>query len=165
MFMIGVAGNSSLGFNPPIPTYGIFINLNSVHAGCSIHVKTSGCYTFLGGDKLVSWSSKKHECTSMFSAEEEYVSLFACCTQFSWLRLGSLIMVFTLIKYLMYCDSKAAIAISCNSSPAFPRTKKLMLDITVIMENRLKRVIIKLFSLSELEYQLADMFTKALPRR
>ncbi|GJU09844.1 retrovirus-related pol polyprotein from transposon TNT 1-94 [Tanacetum coccineum] len=34
---------------------------------------------FLGGDKLVSWSSKKQDCTSMSTAKAEYVSLSACC--------------------------------------------------------------------------------------
>nr|GFA33888.1 hypothetical protein [Tanacetum cinerariifolium] len=42
---------------------------------------TSGGIQFLGGDKLVSWSSKKQDSTSMFSAEAEYVSLYACCAQ------------------------------------------------------------------------------------
>nr|GFA22735.1 uncharacterized mitochondrial protein AtMg00810-like [Tanacetum cinerariifolium] len=40
---------------------------------------TSGGIQFLGGDKLVSWSSKKQDCTLMSSAEAEYVSLSACC--------------------------------------------------------------------------------------
>ncbi|GJR13508.1 retrovirus-related pol polyprotein from transposon TNT 1-94 [Tanacetum coccineum] len=39
-----------------------------------------------GGDKLFSWLSKKHDCTSMSSAEAEYVSLSACCAQILWLR-------------------------------------------------------------------------------
>ncbi|GJY98592.1 retrovirus-related pol polyprotein from transposon TNT 1-94 [Tanacetum coccineum] len=47
---------------------------------------TSGGIQFLGGDKLVSWSSKKQDCTSMSSAEAEYVSLYACCAQVLWLR-------------------------------------------------------------------------------
>nr|GEU75906.1 hypothetical protein [Tanacetum cinerariifolium] len=38
---------------------------------------TSGGIQFLGGDKLVNWSSKKQDCTSMSSAEAEYVSLSA----------------------------------------------------------------------------------------
>nr|GFA50376.1 hypothetical protein [Tanacetum cinerariifolium] len=33
---------------------------------------TSGSIKFLGGDKLVSWSSKKQDCTSMSSAEAKY---------------------------------------------------------------------------------------------
>ncbi|GKA99578.1 retrovirus-related pol polyprotein from transposon TNT 1-94 [Tanacetum coccineum] len=43
---------------------------NSDHAGCLDSRKsTSGGIQFLGGDKLVSWSSKKQDCTSMSSAE------------------------------------------------------------------------------------------------
>ncbi|GJW05656.1 retrovirus-related pol polyprotein from transposon TNT 1-94, partial [Tanacetum coccineum] len=41
---------------------------------------TSGGLQFLGG-KLVSWSSKKQDCTAMSTAEAEYVSLSACCAQ------------------------------------------------------------------------------------
>nr|GEZ50117.1 hypothetical protein [Tanacetum cinerariifolium] len=45
------------------------------HAGCLDSRKsTSGGIQFLSGDKLVSWSSKKQDCTSMSSAEAEYVS-------------------------------------------------------------------------------------------
>nr|GEW95954.1 hypothetical protein [Tanacetum cinerariifolium] len=39
-----------------------------------------------GGDKLVSWSSKKQDCTSMSSAEAEYVSLSAYGAQVLWMR-------------------------------------------------------------------------------
>nr|GFC07634.1 ribonuclease H-like domain-containing protein [Tanacetum cinerariifolium] len=50
--------------------------LDSDHAGCLDSRKsTLGGIQFLGGDKLVSWSSKKQDCTSIFSAEAEYVSL------------------------------------------------------------------------------------------
>nr|GEU89955.1 hypothetical protein [Tanacetum cinerariifolium] len=45
---------------------------DSNHAGCLDSRKsTSGGIQFLGGDKLVSWSSKKQDCTSMSSAEAE----------------------------------------------------------------------------------------------
>nr|GEV80040.1 hypothetical protein [Tanacetum cinerariifolium] len=47
-----------------------FLDLD--HAGCLDSRKsTSGGIQFLGGDKLVSWSSKKQDCTSMSSAEVE----------------------------------------------------------------------------------------------
>ncbi|GKD38996.1 retrovirus-related pol polyprotein from transposon TNT 1-94, partial [Tanacetum coccineum] len=49
------------------------------HAGCKDdHQSTSGGLYFLG-EKLVSWSSKKKDCTAMSIAEAEYVSLSACC--------------------------------------------------------------------------------------
>nr|GFB92888.1 retrovirus-related Pol polyprotein from transposon TNT 1-94 [Tanacetum cinerariifolium] len=45
---------------------------DSDHAGCLDSRKsTSGGIHFLGGDKLVSWSSKKQDCTAMSSAEAE----------------------------------------------------------------------------------------------
>ncbi|GJS67161.1 hypothetical protein Tco_0681725 [Tanacetum coccineum] len=51
------------------------------HAGCIDTCKnTSGGIQFLG-DKLVSWMSKKHDCTVMSSAEAGYVALSASCAQ------------------------------------------------------------------------------------
>nr|GFB46088.1 retrovirus-related Pol polyprotein from transposon TNT 1-94 [Tanacetum cinerariifolium] len=88
---------------------------DSDHAGCLDSRKsTSGGIQFLGGDKLISWSSKKQDCTSMSSAEAEYVSLSACCAQVLWMRTQLTDYGFHFDKIPMYCDSKAAIAISCN---------------------------------------------------
>ncbi|GJS75395.1 retrovirus-related pol polyprotein from transposon TNT 1-94 [Tanacetum coccineum] len=87
----------------------------SDHAGChNTRKSTSGGIQFLGGDKLVSWSSKKQDCTSVSSAEVEYVSLSACCAQVLWMRTQLTDYGFHFYKIPMYCDSKAAIAISCN---------------------------------------------------
>ncbi|GKD00074.1 hypothetical protein Tco_1170348, partial [Tanacetum coccineum] len=47
------------------------------HAGCT-RKSTSGRIQFLG-DKLVSWMSKKQNCTAMSSAEAEYMALSASC--------------------------------------------------------------------------------------
>nr|GEX43991.1 hypothetical protein [Tanacetum cinerariifolium] len=48
--------------------------LDSDHVGCLDSRKsTSGGIQFLGGDKLVCWSSKKQDCTSMSFAEAEIV--------------------------------------------------------------------------------------------
>ncbi|GJY94361.1 retrovirus-related pol polyprotein from transposon TNT 1-94 [Tanacetum coccineum] len=61
--------------------------LDSNHVGyLGIRKSTSGGIQFLGGDKLVSWSSKKQDCTSMSIAEAEYASLSACCAQILWMR-------------------------------------------------------------------------------
>ncbi|GKG07800.1 hypothetical protein Tco_0330769 [Tanacetum coccineum] len=49
------------------------------HAGClDTRKSTSEGIQFLG-DKLVSWISKKQDCTAMLSAEAEYVALSANC--------------------------------------------------------------------------------------
>ncbi|GJV69315.1 retrovirus-related pol polyprotein from transposon TNT 1-94 [Tanacetum coccineum] len=56
------------------------------HAGCiDTQKSTSGGIQFLG-DKLVSWMSKKQNCTTMSSAEAEYVALSASCAQVMWRR-------------------------------------------------------------------------------
>ncbi|GJR04917.1 retrovirus-related pol polyprotein from transposon TNT 1-94 [Tanacetum coccineum] len=84
------------------------------HAGCKDDCKsTSGGIQFLG-DKLVSWSLKKQDCTAMSTTEAEYVSLFACCAQVIWMRTQLLDYGFKYNKILMYCDSKSVIDISCN---------------------------------------------------
>nr|GEX38863.1 uncharacterized mitochondrial protein AtMg00810-like [Tanacetum cinerariifolium] len=88
---------------------------DSDHAGCPDSRKsTSGGIQFLGGDKLVNWSSKKQDCTSMSLAEAEYVSLSACCAQVLWMRTQLTDYGFHFDKIPMYCNSKAATAISCN---------------------------------------------------
>ncbi|GJS07481.1 retrovirus-related pol polyprotein from transposon TNT 1-94 [Tanacetum coccineum] len=88
---------------------------DSDHVGCLDSCKsTSSGIQFLGGDKLVSWSFKKHDCTSMSSVEAEYVSLSACYAQVLWLRTQLTYYGFHFDKIPMCCDSKAAIDISCN---------------------------------------------------
>nr|GFC60250.1 hypothetical protein [Tanacetum cinerariifolium] len=60
--------------------------LDADHAGCIDSRKsTSGGFQFLG-DKLVSWMSKKHNCTAMLSADADYVVLSASCAQVMWMR-------------------------------------------------------------------------------
>nr|GEU81843.1 retrovirus-related Pol polyprotein from transposon TNT 1-94 [Tanacetum cinerariifolium] len=67
------------------------------------------------------------DCTSMYLAEAEYVSLSACCTQVLWMRTQLTDYGFHFDKIPMYCDSKAAIAISCNpvqhSRPTLPEER------------------------------------------
>nr|GEW76851.1 integrase, catalytic region, zinc finger, CCHC-type, peptidase aspartic, catalytic [Tanacetum cinerariifolium] len=74
---------------------------------------TSGGAQFLG-EKLVSWSSKKQDCMALSTVEAKYVSLSACCAQVLWMRTQLTDYGFHLKKIPIYCDSKSAIAISCN---------------------------------------------------
>ncbi|GKB25496.1 hypothetical protein Tco_0864897 [Tanacetum coccineum] len=131
------------------------------HAGCNDDCKsTSGGIQFLG-DKLVSWSSKKQDCIAMSSAEAEYVSLSTCCAQVIWMRTQLLDYRFRYNKTPMYCDSKSAIAISCNPVQ-HSRTKYINICNHFIKEH-VEKCTIELYFVGT-EYQLADLFTKALPR-
>nr|GEZ97106.1 retrovirus-related Pol polyprotein from transposon TNT 1-94 [Tanacetum cinerariifolium] len=112
------------------------------------------------GDKLVSWLSKKQNCTSMSSEKAEYVSLSACCDQVLWMRTQLIDYGIYFDKIPMYYDSKAAIAISCNPVQ-HSRTKHIDVRYHFIKEKVEKGIVELLFI--ETEYQLADLFTKALP--
>ncbi|GJS50580.1 ribonuclease H-like domain-containing protein [Tanacetum coccineum] len=129
--------------------------------GCNDDCKsTSGGIQFLG-DKLVSWSSKKQDCTTMSTAEAEYVSLSACCAQVIWMRTQLLDYGFRYNKIPIYCDSQSAIAISCNPVQ-HSRTKHINIRYHFIKEH-VEKGTIELYFVGT-EYQLADLFTKALPK-
>ncbi|GKF19449.1 hypothetical protein Tco_0068087, partial [Tanacetum coccineum] len=84
------------------------------HAGCKDDFKiTIGGLQFLG-EKLMSWSSKKQDCTAMSTVEAEYVSLSACCAQVIWMQTPLLDYGYNYNKILMFCDSKSFISTSCN---------------------------------------------------
>ncbi|GJX95892.1 retrovirus-related pol polyprotein from transposon TNT 1-94 [Tanacetum coccineum] len=100
------------------------------HVGClDTRKSTSGGIHFLG-EKLVSWMSKKQDCTAMSTAEAEYVAL-----------------------------SVSAIAISCNPVQ-HSRTKHINVRYHFIKEH-VEPGITKLYFVRT-EYQLPDLFTKAL---
>nr|GEZ66882.1 retrovirus-related Pol polyprotein from transposon TNT 1-94 [Tanacetum cinerariifolium] len=134
--------------------------LDSNHAGClDLRKSTSGGIQFLGGDKLVSWSSKKYDGTLMSSAEAEYVSLSACCAQVLWMRTQIIDYGFHFDKIPIYCDLKAALAISYNPVQ-HSRTKHIDVRYHFI-KGKVEKGIVELFFVGT-EYQLADLFTKAL---
>ncbi|GJT47960.1 hypothetical protein Tco_0974117 [Tanacetum coccineum] len=120
---------------------------------------TSGGIQFLS-DKLVSWMSKKQNCTAMSSAKAEYVALSASCAQVMWMRTQLQDYGFNYNKIPLYCDSQSAIAISCNPVQ-HSRTKHIHTRYHFIKE-QVENGIIELYFVRT-EYQLADMFTKALP--
>nr|GEU48420.1 hypothetical protein [Tanacetum cinerariifolium] len=109
---------------PKGSSFGLTAFSDADHAECIDTCKsTYGGIQFLG-DKLVSWMSKKQDCTALSSAEAEYVALSASCAQYS-------------------------------------RTKHIYTRYHFIKE-QVENGIIKLYFVRT-EYQLADMFTKALP--
>nr|GFA24304.1 retrovirus-related Pol polyprotein from transposon TNT 1-94 [Tanacetum cinerariifolium] len=131
----------------------------SLSPGNHTFKSTSGGAQFLG-EKLVSWSPKKQDCTSLSTAEAEYVSLSACCPQVLWMRTQLTDYGFHFNKILIYCDSKLAIAISSNPLQ-HSRTKHIAVRYHFIKEHVEKGTIEVYFV--KMDYQLADLFTKALP--
>nr|GEX29894.1 uncharacterized mitochondrial protein AtMg00810-like [Tanacetum cinerariifolium] len=87
---------------------------NVDYAPCKDTFKSTSDGAQFLGEKLVSWSSKKQDCTALSTAKAEYVSLSACCAQVLWMRTQLTDYGFHFNKILIYCDSKSAIAISCN---------------------------------------------------
>nr|GEW95526.1 retrovirus-related Pol polyprotein from transposon TNT 1-94 [Tanacetum cinerariifolium] len=109
--------------------------LDADYAGCKDTFKsTSGGAQFLG-EKLVSWSSKKQDCTSLSTAISKYVSLSACCAQVLWMRMQLTDYGYHFDKIPIYCDSKSAIAISCYPVEVSKCSLKRILKRTV-GENR-----------------------------
>nr|GFD28196.1 putative ribonuclease H-like domain-containing protein [Tanacetum cinerariifolium] len=51
------------------------------YAGCKDTFKSTSDGAQFLGEKLVNWSSKKQDCTTLSTVEAEYVSLSACCAQ------------------------------------------------------------------------------------
>ncbi|GJR25084.1 hypothetical protein Tco_1136784 [Tanacetum coccineum] len=112
------------------------------------------------GEKLVSWSLKKQDCTTLLTAKAEYVSLSACCAQVLWMRTQLTDYGFHFNKIPIYCDSKSAIAISCNPVQ-HSRTKHIVVRYYFIKEH-VEKGTIELYFVKT-DYQLSDLFTKALP--
>jgi len=129
------------------------------HAGCKLDRKsTSGSVQFLG-DKLVSWSSKKQNCVSTSTAEAEYVAAASCCSQVLWMKTQLSDYGFQFNRIPIYCDSKSAIAISCNP---VQHTKTKHIDVRYhFLKDHVEKGNIELYFVST-DFQLADLFTKPL---
>ncbi|KAJ9555966.1 hypothetical protein OSB04_010580 [Centaurea solstitialis] len=132
------------------------------HGGCKLDRKsTTGHIQFLG-DKLVSWASKKQNCVSLSTAEAEYVAAASCCSQIIWMRTQLRDYGFKFDKIPIYSDSKSAIAISCNP---VQHTKTKHIDIRYhFIKDHVEKGTIELYFVNT-EFQLADLFTKALDEK
>ncbi|CAJ2638092.1 unnamed protein product [Trifolium pratense] len=131
-------------------------------AGSVDDMKSTSGYVFNLGSGVISWCSKKQDNVAQSSAEAEYLAAGLATQQSLWLRRiledigekqdGSL---------QLHCDNKSAIAMAKN--PVFhSRTRHIN-----IKHHFIRSVIeegdVQLIFCSSQE-QLADIFTKALPR-
>ncbi|GJV09065.1 retrovirus-related pol polyprotein from transposon TNT 1-94 [Tanacetum coccineum] len=131
------------------------------HAGCQdTRRSTSGSAQFLG-DKLVSWSSKKQKSTAISTTEAEYIAMSGCCAQILWMRSQLTDYGFAFNKIPLYCDNRSAIALCCNNVQ-HSRSKHIDIRHHFIRE-QVEKGVVELYFMTT-DYQLADIFTKALPR-
>ncbi|GJR82689.1 retrovirus-related pol polyprotein from transposon TNT 1-94 [Tanacetum coccineum] len=131
------------------------------HAGCQdTRRSTSGSMQLLG-DRLVSWSSKRQKSAAISSTEAEYIAMSGCCAQILWMRSQLTDYGLGFNKIPMYCDNKSAIALCCNNVQ-HSRSKHIDIRFHFIKE-QVENGVVELYFVNT-EYQLADIFTKALCR-
>nr|GEV50232.1 hypothetical protein [Tanacetum cinerariifolium] len=105
------------------------------HAGCQdTRHNTSGSLQFLG-DRLISWSSKTQKSAAISSTKAEYITLFDFCAQILWMR-----------------SQLTGYGLGFNKIPIYHFIKE-----------HVENGVIQLYFVNT-EYQLADLFTKALGR-
>ncbi|GJS82181.1 hypothetical protein Tco_0748722 [Tanacetum coccineum] len=105
------------------------------HAGCQdTRRSTSGSMQLLG-DRLVSWSSKKQKSTAISSTEAEYIALSGCCAQILWMR-----------------SQLTDYGLVFNKIPLYHFIKE-----------QVENGVVEMYFVRT-DYQLADIFTKALGR-
>nr|GEY22751.1 retrovirus-related Pol polyprotein from transposon TNT 1-94 [Tanacetum cinerariifolium] len=95
-----------------------------------------------------------------YRTKSEYVTVSSCCAQVLWMRTQLTDYCFFYDKVLIYCDSKSAIAISCNP---VQHTRTKHIDVRYLfIKDRVEKGTVELYFVGT-EYQLANLFTKSLP--
>ncbi|GKB82729.1 retrovirus-related pol polyprotein from transposon TNT 1-94, partial [Tanacetum coccineum] len=134
---------------------------DAYHAGCQDTRRSTSRSAQFIGDNLVSWSSKKQTSTSISSTEAKYIAMSGCCAQILWMRSQLSDYGFAYNHVPLYCDNKSAIALCCNNVQ-HSRSKHIDIRHHFIRE-QVENGVVELYFVRT-EYQLADIFTKALPR-
>ncbi|GJY53904.1 retrovirus-related pol polyprotein from transposon TNT 1-94 [Tanacetum coccineum] len=134
---------------------------NVDHAGCQDTKRSTFGSMQLLGDRLVSWSSKRQKSAAISSMEAEYIALSGCCAQVLWMRSQLTDYGHGFNKIPMYCDNKSAIALCCNNIQ-HSRSKHIDIRYHFIKE-QVENGVVELYFV-KIEYQLADILTKALCR-
>ncbi|GKB29779.1 hypothetical protein Tco_0869180 [Tanacetum coccineum] len=140
----------------------IFRYLNgTINIGLWYSKDTDMSLTAYANADRAGWSSKKQKSTAISSTEAEYIALSGCCSQILWMRLQLTDYGFQFNKIPLYYDNKSAIALCCNNVQ-HSRAKHIDIRYHFIKE-QVENGIVELYFVRT-EYQLADIFTKRLPR-
>ncbi|GJU85465.1 retrovirus-related pol polyprotein from transposon TNT 1-94 [Tanacetum coccineum] len=103
----------------------------------------------------------RQKSVAISSTKAEYIALFGCCAQVLWMRSQITDYGLGFNKIPMYCDNKSAIALCCNNVQ-HSQSKHIDIRFHFIKEQVENRVVDLYFV--NMEYQLADIFTKSLGR-
>ncbi|GJW29140.1 hypothetical protein Tco_0046015 [Tanacetum coccineum] len=140
----------------------IFRYLNeTINMGLCYSKDTDMSLTAYADADHAGWSSKKKKSTAISSTKAEYIALSGCCSQILWMRSQLTDYGFKFNKIPLYCDNKSAIALYCNN---VQHSRAKHIDILYhFIKEQVENGIVELYFVRT-EYQLADIFTKPLPR-
>nr|GFB19153.1 retrovirus-related Pol polyprotein from transposon TNT 1-94 [Tanacetum cinerariifolium] len=100
--------------------------------------------------------------TSISTTEAEYIAMSRYCAQILWMRSQLTDYGFEFNKIPLYCDNRSAIARCCNNIQ-HSRSKHIDICHHFIRE-QVERGVVELYFVKT-DYQLVDIFTKALLRQ
>ncbi|GJY11392.1 hypothetical protein Tco_0379577 [Tanacetum coccineum] len=99
--------------------------------------------------------------TTISSTEAEYIALSGCCAHILWMRSQLTDYGLGFNKIRLYYDNKSAIALCCNN---VQHSRSKHIDITYhIIKEQVENGVVELYFVRT-EYQLANIFTKAVGR-
>ena len=153
-------------------SYGVWLKHNqefSLHGfsdsdwgGSLEDMKSTSGYCFTFGFGVFSWASKKQDIVAQSTAEAEFIAATAVVNQALWLR-----KILTDLQEIqtdstkVFVDNQAAIAIS-NNSVFHGKTKHFNIKLYFLREVQKEGEVSLQYC--KTEDQLADIFTKALPK-
>nr|GEU67157.1 retrovirus-related Pol polyprotein from transposon TNT 1-94 [Tanacetum cinerariifolium] len=93
--------------------------------------------------------------------DAEYIAMSRCCAQILWMRSQLTYYDFAINKISFYCDKHSAIALSCKN---VQHSQSKHIDIRHhFIRDQVEKGVVQLYFMA-MNYQLEDIFTKALPR-
>ncbi|GJS01118.1 retrovirus-related pol polyprotein from transposon TNT 1-94 [Tanacetum coccineum] len=110
---------------------------------------------------LIAYADADHAGCQDTRRKAEYIAMSGCCAQILWMRSQLLDYGFAYNRIPLYCDNKSAITLCCNNVQ-HSRSKHIDIRHHFISE-QVEKGVVELYFVRT-EYQLADIFTKALPR-
>ncbi|GJV16239.1 hypothetical protein Tco_1361562 [Tanacetum coccineum] len=110
---------------------------------------------------LTAYADADHAGCQDTRRKAEYIAMSGCCAQILWMRSQLTDYGFAFNKIPLYCDNRGAIALCCNNVQ-HSRSKHIDIRHHFIRE-QVEKGMVELYFVTT-DYQLADIFTKTLPR-